>query len=66
MESSINYRMSHRNKRFVNPYNLGRLENIRQFMGDSVFEWFIPRPLPRTAKAGLVFPTRKTDVASAV
>ena len=66
MESSINYRMAHRNKHFVNPFNVGRFENIRQFMGDSVWEWFIPRPLPRTAKAGLVFPKRKADANTVV
>jgi len=66
LESSVNYRMSHRDKHFVNPYNIGRIENIRQFMGDSVWEWFIPRPLPRTAKAGLIYPVRKVEANAVV
>lgn len=56
IENSINYRMRHRNPHFVNPYDVGVLANIRQFMGESAWEWFVPRPLPRTARAGLVYP----------
>lgn len=66
LENSINYRMRHRNPHFVNPFNVGVVANIRQFMGDSVLEWFIPRPLPRTPKAGLSFPLRKKTPASMV
>ena len=66
IESSINYRMRHRNPRFRNPYNVGTLENIRQFMGESPWEWLVPRPLPRTARAGLVFPMRRSGPAEIV
>ena len=66
LENSINYRMRHRNPHFVNPFNVGVVANVRQFMGDSVLEWFIPRPLPRTPKAGLSFPLRKKTPASMV
>ena len=66
LENSINYRMRHRNPHFLNPFNVGIAANVRQFMGESVLEWFIPRPLPRTPKAGLSFPLRKNTPTSMV
>lgn len=65
-EDIINYRIRQKHKSFVIPYDVGRSNNFRQFMGNSVLKWFIPDVPKRSIDEGTYFPTRKVTSESIV
>lgn len=46
------------NSNFVNPFDVGTFENMKQFLGDSVWTWFLPIRPKRLSDAGTSFPMR--------
>ena len=57
-ESIISVKIKKANPDFVNPFDVGVLENMKQFLGDSAWTWFLPIRPKHLRDAGTSFPTR--------
>lgn len=57
-ENIIMYKIRGVHEDFENPFDVGVVNNMKQFLGDSVWTWLIPILPKRTPDAGTQFPMR--------